>query len=81
MKQSVLRKALAAALSAAMLFSMSFTAIGQFVGTSVSVSAAQVYDGFEYEVNNDNTITITKYNGKDTSVVIPDTIDGKKYPQ
>ncbi|MDD6489638.1 MAG: leucine-rich repeat domain-containing protein [Clostridia bacterium] len=32
---------------------------------------------FEYEINSDNTVKITKYIGKSTNVVIPSTIGGK----
>ena len=76
-KNSVLRKVLAVALSATVLCGTGFTTVGQFIGTDVSVSAAQVYGDFKYEVNDDNTITITKYTGNGGTVVIPDTIDGK----
>ena len=41
MKKSVLRKALAVSLSATMLLGTGFTAVGQFAGTDVSVSAAE----------------------------------------
>ena len=76
-KKSVLRKVLATALSAVTLLCTGFTTLGQFAGTSVPVSAAQVYGDFEYNVNNDNTVTITKYTGNGGDVVIPNTIDGK----
>ena len=76
-KNSVLRKVLAVALSAVTLLGTGFTTAGQFVDTSISVSAAQVYGDFEYEVNEDNTVTITKYTGNGGDVIIPDTIDGK----
>ena len=77
-KKSVLRKVLAVSLAAAMLAGTGFTAVGSYVGTSVSVSAAeiQVYGDFEYEVNDDNTVTITKYTGTGGDIVIPNTIDG-----
>ena len=32
---------------------------------------------WEYSVNDDNTVTVTKYIGSDTNVTIPDTIKGK----
>jgi len=77
-KNSVLRKVFAVALSAVTIFGTGFTAVGSHVGTSsISVSAAQVYGDFEYNVNNDNTITITKYKGNSGDVVIPDIIYGK----
>ena len=50
-----------------------------FVSTGLSVSAATTADGkFEYEVNEDGGVTITKYTGNDTEVVIPSKIGGKK---
>ena len=78
-KKSVLRKVLAVALSATVLCGTGFTTVGQFVGTDTSVNAKN-YDGFEYYVNSDNTVTIER--GKYTDdiigdVVIPDTIDGR----
>lgn len=35
------------------------------------------YEDFEYSVENDGSITIQRYVGEDTEVVIPETIDGK----
>lgn len=75
-KNSVLRKVLAVSLAAAMLAGTGFTAVGSYVGTSVSVSAAEFGD-FQYYENN-NTITIFGYTGNDSEVVIPGEIDGKK---
>ena len=50
-----------------------------FVSTGLSVSAATTADGnFEYAGNEDGGVTITKYTGSDTEVVIPAKIDGKK---
>ena len=78
-KKSVLRKVLAVSLAAAMLAGTGFTAVGSYVGTSISVSAAetQVYVDFQYSVNDNNTVSITGYTGNGGDVVIPDTIDGK----
>ena len=48
---------------------------------NLSVSAAEEVmetdDGFQYEVNNNGEVTITKYIGTDTDVDIPSKIDGK----
>lgn len=33
---------------------------------------------YQFEVNSDNTVTITKYTGKDEEVIIPSEFDGKK---
>ena len=35
-------------------------------------------DEYQFVVNSDNTVTITKYTGKDGDVEIPAEIDGKK---
>jgi len=77
MKKSVLRKVLAVALSATVLCGTGFTTVGQFVGTDVSVSAADVYGDFKYEMIDDYTVTITGYTGNGGDVTIPSTIDGK----
>ena len=42
---------------------------------SISASAAQTYGDFEYTVSN-NTVTITKYKGSDSTVTVPSTING-----
>ena len=81
MKNSVLRKVLAVSL-AAMLFGTGFTTIGSYIGTGVSVSAAESwyhnYGDFRYVINDNNTITITSYNTSHGGYIeIPDTINGK----
>ena len=76
-KNSVLRKVLAVVLSAVTLLGTGFTAVGSYVGTSVSVGATEVYGDFEYIVNNNNTVTITKYTGNGGDIAIPSTIDKK----
>ncbi len=45
--------------------------------SSLTVSAAQTYGDFEYEVKN-NEVTITSYKGSGKTVTIPSTIGGKK---
>ena len=46
--------------------------------TDISASA-ETYGDYEYTVfDKDDTVSITKYNGTDTKVTIPSTIDGKK---
>lgn len=46
---------------------------------SVTANAEEVVSGnYTYEENDDGTITIIGYDGEDTELVIPDTIDGKK---
>ena len=76
-KNSILRKVLAVSLAAAMLAGTGFTAVGQLVGTNVSVSASETYGDFEYEINADNTVTITNYTGKGGNVTVPSKINGK----
>ena len=45
---------------------------------STPICFAAVYENFNYEVNSDNTVTITSYNNLHLSTVtIPETIDGK----
>ena len=45
---------------------------------AVTASAAVTTKVYEYKDLDDGTIEITKYNGSDMDVVLPDTIDGKK---
>ena len=79
MKNSILRKVLATALSAVTLLCTGFTTSGQFVSTSVSVSASDTltYGDFQYSINDDNTITIQYYIGNVRNIVIPSTIENK----
>ena len=78
-KSSILRKVLAVSLAAAMMTGTGFTAIGSYVGTNISVSAAETltYGDFKYSVNDGNTVTITKYTGSNAKVNIPSKINGK----
>ena len=79
MKGKLLRKLCAVSLSALMLVGGGAVGAVPFVSTGLSVSAATIADGkFEYEVNEDGGVTITKYTGNDTEVVIPSKIGGKK---
>ena len=79
MKGKLLRKLCAVSLSALMLVGGGAVGAVPFVNTAVTVSAATTADGkFEYEVNEDGGVTITKYTGNDTEVVIPSKIGGKK---
>ena len=48
-----------------------------FTGMTFSVGAETSGD-YEYEVLDDGTVSITKYNGSDTDVTIPSELDGKK---
>ena len=44
---------------------------------TIPVNAETVSGDYEYEEYNDGTVTITKYCGTDTEVVIPEKLDGK----
>ena len=65
MKKSVLRKVMAVALSATVLCSTGFTSVGQFIGTDVSVSAANIVesgkcgDNVTYTLDSNGTLTIS----------------------
>ncbi len=48
-----------------------------FAGMTFSVGAETSGD-YDYEVLDDGTVSITKYNGSDSDVIIPSEIDGKK---
>ena len=81
-KKILLRKIGAVSLAAAMLVGTGAAAeIGTWIGTNISVSAATTKetssDSFEYKVNDNGNITITKFKGSETKVVIPSKIDGK----
>ena len=69
-------------LSCAMIFGTGFTTIGQYAeiyGISVSAADVSSYGYFQYTVNSDDTITITKFTNKasDSEAVIPAKIYGK----
>ena len=77
-------KILKRVLAAAMVLSVAAasggsTCLSVFWGTNTVVSAAenQTYGDFDYEVNEDGTVTITSYNGSDEEVTVPNKIDGK----
>lgn len=53
------------------------TALTSVVMTVPAAAEGQSYNGLEYEVNG-SEITITKYTDSDSSVYIPDMIDGRK---
>ena len=78
-KKKVFGRILAVLLSATVMAGTGFTSAGSYVGTSVSVSASEAwaFGDFEYKVNDNDNIEITKYIGSGGDVVIPDTIDGK----
>ena len=65
-----MKKALSAILSIVMLFSLA-------VGIDFSAYAETSGD-YEYEILDDGTVEINKYNGTASSVSVPSTVDGKK---
>ena len=77
MKGKILRKVLAVSLSAAMIMCAGLTTVGQFVGTDISVSAADTYGDFQYQVNGDGTVTIMEYTGNGGDVAVPSMINGR----
>ncbi len=52
-------------------------AVGEFVGTNLTVSAADTftYGNYEYTLNN-ACVTITKYKGSESYITVPDKING-----
>lgn len=50
---------------------------GVFGADSAIVAQAETYGDYEYEVNDDGFVEITKYNGNAATVDIPSTINGK----
>ena len=81
MKTKRFKKLCSYLLALSLLTSTGITqAVGESFGTNLTVSAVDTltYGDYQYTVNNDNTVTITKYIGSDTEAVIPSAINGKK---
>ena len=82
-RTNLLRKLCAVSLAAAMLAGAGLTEAGTYIGTAVQVYAVTsssketLASSFEYEENDNGGITITKFIGNETNVVIPSKIDGK----
>lgn len=49
--------------------------------TNTTVSAAEIYGDFEYNVLDDGTVEITKYTGSSETIDIPNEINGRKVKQ
>lgn len=81
MKKNILKALVVSmtAVSATLIFGSSIAKLsGLFpVSGAVSVSAASVSGNYEYTILDDGTVEISKYNGLESSVTIPGTIDGK----
>lgn len=66
-----------------MLVSSGLTEVVKYIGTDVQVGAVDLssketpVSSFEYEENEDGSITITKFIGDETNVIIPSIISGK----
>ena len=81
MKGKILRKILGISLAAAMIMCTGMTA-GAYTDfdqpdSSVRVSSYETFGDFRYDVYDDNTVTIVKYEGNAQKLVIPQEIDGK----
>ncbi len=77
-KGRIIKNILSLLLAPALVFTpVSGNIIGGGLSSSLTVSAAETltYGDYEYEVNN-NTVTITKYKGSETTLTIPDKING-----
>jgi len=78
MKSEILRKVLAGAMAAAMVAGTGVsTAVGDFIGTSITASAADTLTegDYEYQINDNGTVTLVKYIGSDTEVKVPSKIN------
>lgn len=74
-------KRLMSVLLAAMLIGSATVATSSYTGVGISASAVTdtaktSASDFEYSMNDDGTVTITKYNGNDIEITIPSEIDG-----
>ena len=81
MKSKILKKLCSGLLALSMLTSPGIgQSVGELVGSGITVNAADTLTcgDYEYTVNSDNTITIKKYTGSGTEIMIPSSIDGKK---
>ena len=77
MKSSILRKILAGSMAIAMVAGTGVSvSTGNLVGTNISVSAAETLTegDYEYQINDNGTVTITKYIGESLTVTIPSKI-------
>ena len=78
MKTKVLKKLCSFLLVLSMLTSTGIgQAVGEFVGTNLTVSAADIftYGNYEYTLNN-ACVTITQYKGGESYITVPDKING-----
>ena len=77
-----MKKILATALALTLTFgTFALPAVesGVCIADKFAVSAsAETYGDYEYEILDDGTVEITRYNGKSQTITIPNTINGKK---
>ena len=81
MKTKVFTKLCSCLLVLSMLTSTGITqAVGESFGTNLAVSAADTltYGDYQYTINSDDTVTITKYKGTDTQIAVPSALNGQK---
>ena len=76
-KKKLLRKILSVSLCAALLGSTAVTLPAVTQNSSIVVNAAEEESNYEYEVNDDSTVTIKKYLGNETSFILPSMLGGK----
>lgn len=78
-KKTQMKRKVLAVLLAAVMFGGSAAVVLPVVSSDSGIvaNAAATYGGFQYEENNNGGITITKYTGNDSEVVILSEIDGK----
>ena len=79
MSNRIMKKTFASALA---IISAATFVPGSVIGTTIApvaitASAEAVSGDYTYEELSNGTVSITKYNGTDTSVTIPSTINGK----
>ena len=58
-RKNVMKKILSVSMSTVMLLSVGAVSAGSLFLPSITVSAVETYGDFEYEVNEDDTVTIT----------------------
>lgn len=73
-----MKKVVTLALSLAITFGAGFTPGLDVISEQMSITAsAAVFADYEYEILNDGTVSLTKYKGTSSEIVIPETIDAK----
>ena len=78
--KAILKKILSISLCAALTGGTAVTLPAIVPGSGITASAADTYSwgDYEYTINSDDTIKITKYTGHTSDLVIPQTIGGRK---